>query len=187
MSLRDRSERPSSALEAEPYTSTLPLLRDVYLALTERLQRTPAGPQAVWGPEQQHSQHPAAMALHDLGTSFEWVAVAFPGWSLWRLHLGLVSRAPGVLALGLHQHDSVRDLLPTPVADLAACGITASYSQQLGEHQADLLVLAATAYPAHRAVQILRDSALDLAELLSARLIARSAATSTPLEPTHDL
>ncbi len=184
MPLLHSSETCPSALEEGRYALSLIVLRDVHAALAERLERTSGGPQAVWGPEQQHSEHPAAKALRDVGASSDWVAVTVPGWSLWRVHLGLVSRAPGVLALGLHWHDSVRDRLPSPAADLAASGIATSYSEQSREHQADLLVVAVTACPPRRAVQILTDAALDLAHLLYARLIVGPAAPSTPQEPT---
>jgi hypothetical protein len=125
--------------------------------------------------------------LRGNGQSFEWVAVTFPGWSLWHLHLGLVRRGPGVLALGMHWHDAVTHLLPSAVADLAARGIATSHDKESGEHQTDLVVLACSSFPHPRAVQILSDTALDLADVLRAPLAVSPTAPSAHQEPPHDL
>jgi len=186
VSSRHLHEASPSRFGANQSGPALAFLRDVHVGLVERLQRAPAGPQAVWGPDREHSPDPAARALRNVAGGFEWVAVTFPGWSLWHLHLGLVSRTPGVFTLGLHWHEAVRDQLPHSVDDFAACAIVTDYYEQSGEHHADLLVVAVTACPRQRAVQILTDAALDLAQLLSAPLAVGP--TPHPLQEfSHDL
>ena len=165
--LHRSSAKPQGRL-SEGSLPALRLLEDVHVRLAEGLRRTPEGPQAVWGPDHEDSSDPSARRLRANAQSFEWVAVTFPGWSLWHIHLGLVPRGPGVLALGVHWHDAVTHLLPTAVADFAASGIATHYDEESDEHQADFLVLAHLFCP--RAVQILSDAALDLAHVLDVPL-----------------
>lgn len=173
------SALPSGQLAERP-SHIRRLLEDIHLRLADGLRSTPAGPKAVWGPDHEDSPHPSARRLRGNGQSFEWVAVTFPGWSLWHLHLGVVPRGPGVLALGVHWHEAVTNILPSTVADLAAGGIATNYDEQSGEHQADVLVLARSSCPHLRAVQIFTDAALDLADVLDAPL-----AVSPTAPPSH--
>jgi hypothetical protein len=180
------SAMPSSQLTEGP-SPIRGLLKDVHVRLADGLRRIPAGTKSVWGPDHEHSPHPVALRLRANGQSFEWVAVTFPGWSMWHLHLGLVPRGPGVLALGVHWHDAVTHLLPSALADLAARGIKTSYDDKSREHQADVLILASSSFPHPRAVQILSDAALDLADLLNAPLAVSPTAPSAHREPSYDL
>ncbi len=129
-----------------------------------------AGLGVAWGPDHERSSDPAAARLRDRKLSFDWVAVTFPGWSLWHLHVGLVPRGPGVLALGLHWHDSVQQNLPPGVAGLGARAIGTSFFPESGEHQADVLVLAWTVWTRRLASQALAESTLELALAVHAPL-----------------
>lgn len=140
----------------------------------------------MWGPDFEDSSDPSAQRLRDNGHSFEWVAVRFPGWSLWNLHLGIVPRAggPNVLALGVHWRDVVAPLLPAVVVDLAASGVGGIRLTRSGEQQADLLVVAC-AQP--MASQILSDAALALTPVLQPPLAVVPGCLTTNQEMSHGL
>ncbi len=163
--LRPMSGRSNHPTPRSPVRN---LLQGVYAGLAKGLAQTPEGPVAAWGPDHEWSANPSAQRLRRTGHSFNWVAVTFPGWSLWHLHLGLVPRGPDALALGVHWHDAVTGLLPAGVLGLAAHAVASCYTEESGEHQADVLVLAYNAFTHRRAIQILSDAALDLARGLDA-------------------
>ena len=172
------------ARQAAPSSPVRELLKDVHARLAQGLPDAAPGARAEWGPDHEHSLHPSARQLRGGGQSFEWVAVAFPGWSLWHLHLGLVPRSPGVLALGVHWHDASAHLLPAVVTDLAATrAVTTSYHEGSGEHHADLLVVACSSFPSPHSVQVLADGALDLAHVLSPLLAVGPTAPPADQEP----
>lgn len=158
----------------------LPLLAQVHIRLVDGLRGVSGGPAAEWGPDHANSPHPAAALLRERGVGFEWTLVAFPGRSLWDLHVGIVPRGADVLALGLHWHRSLHGSLPDAALVSAANPIGTSFHPLSDEHHADLLVLAWRAVSQDRAAQILSDAAVELALSLHAPL----ASALTPTHPT---
>ena len=148
----------------------LPLLAQVHSRLVDGLAGVAGGPCAAWGPDHADSPDPAAAALREHGVGFAWTLVAFPGWSLWDLHVGVVPHGEDVLAVGLHWHDSLQPSIPTAAVGPAAAAIGTTFHPLSGEHHADLLVLAWRTFTPGRAAQVLSDAALDLALSLHAPL-----------------
>lgn len=183
----DGSSAAASVPDGPTSAAVTAVLEGVYGRLVEVLRSHPTGPQAVWGPDHRHSSDPSARQLRRKRQSFEWVAVAFPGWSLWQVHLGIVPLGPGALALGLHWQEAVTGLLPPKVAELGHHGIGVRFAEGSGEHQADVLVLAYLAYPHDRAVQLISDVALDFAHSLHALLAVGPTAQFVRQGDPHDL
>jgi predicted dehydrogenase len=100
--------------------------------------------------------------------------------SPWHLHVGLVPGGPGVLALGVHWHDTAAHLLPQAVCDVAAHAVTTRFDEDSGEHQSDLLVVSYCSCPRTRAVQILSDTAVDLVRVLAEPLAVGPTAPFAP-------
>lgn len=141
----------------------LPLLAQIHARLVEGFAGLTNGPTAEWGPDHADSLYPAAAALRAHGLGFEWTLVAFPGWSLWDLHVGVVSHGEDVLALGLHWHQSLGGGIPHAALGPTAAAIGTVFHPLSGEYHADLLVLAWRTWTVGRAAQVLSDAALELA------------------------
>lgn len=175
--------------EQGPAPEVLPLLAQVHARLVDGLKGLPAGPTAEWGPDHAGSPDPAAALLRERGLGFEWILVAFPGWSSWDLHLGVVPRGENVLALGLHWHRSLHESVPRAALRTAAEAVGTQLRPLSGEYHADLLVLAWRAVTQDRAAQVLSDAALELALALHGPLAHDLSRPHPPApkELLHDL
>ncbi len=163
MGVSDERGQVLSLPQQDSREDLLPLLAKVHARLLDGLAHLPDGPTAEWGPDHADSPEPAAVVLRDRGVGFEWTLLAFPGWSMWDLHVGVVPRGENVLALGLHWHQSLHGSLPTPALGRVAAAIGADFHPLSSEYHADLLVLAWRALTPSRAAQVLSDAALELA------------------------